>query len=131
MNKKLMVGIVVAAVAVGTVFMFARSDNRPAEPEVTFSAVQQDVEQGARFYDVRTPQEYAVGRFAGAENWSLQDMQAGKLPDVPKDTKLYVHCQSGNRSAQATKLLRQAGFTNVTDLGGLSDVTAMGGTLIR
>jgi len=33
-----------------------------------------------------------------------------------------VYCASGGRSAQAAALLRNAGFTNVTDAGGLANM---------
>jgi phage shock protein E len=56
-------------------------------------------------------------------------MQVGKLPEVAKDTKIYVYCQSGNRSSQAVKILTDAGYANVSDLGGLQDVQANGGKL--
>lgn len=98
-------------------------------PAEEFSAIQTNVGLGAKLYDVRTGQEYTDGHFESAELWSLQDMQAGEFPDVAKDTKLYVYCRSGNRSAQATSLLSDAGYTNVVDLGGLQDVQASGGVL--
>ena len=80
--------------------------------------------------DVRTPEEYASGHFAGAVNLDVENIRAGKLPDSAKTQPLYIYCRSGNRSAQATELLKAAGYTAVTDLGGLDDVEAMGGTLI-
>jgi rhodanese-related sulfurtransferase len=94
-----------------------------------FSTVRTDVNSGAKLYDVRTSQEYAAGHFEHAENWSLQDIQANKLPEIPKTTHIYVYCQSGNRSSQAARLLTDAGFENVTDLGGLQDVQKIGGKL--
>lgn len=59
----------------------------------------------------------------------LHEIEAGRLPEVSKDTKLYVYCRSGSRSFQAKQLLDDAGFTNVVDLGGLRDVQMMGGKL--
>lgn len=97
---------------------------------LTYTGIQQDVAGGAKLYDVRTASEYASGHFAGATNWSLQDMQAGKLPEVAKDTKLYVYCRSGKRSKQAVAILTTAGYTNVTDLHGVNDVESLGGTLV-
>lgn len=113
-------------------FIALNSDNNtPAQQSdsMNFTSVQSDLSSGAKLYDVRTAQEYASGHFENAENWSLQDMQAGRLPEVPKTTKIYVYCQSGNRSSQAARLLRDAGFSNVTDLGGLRDVQEIGGKL--
>lgn len=123
----ILIGILVGAFGVITL---KSGNNAPLQASsVSFSVVQTDVNSGAKLYDVRTSQEYASGHFENAKNWSLQDMQAGKLPEVPKITKIYVYCQSGNRSSQAARLLTDAGFSNVTDLGGLQDVQKIGGKL--
>lgn len=100
-------------------------------PKLSFASVQQAMQNGAKLYDVRTADEYKTSHFAGAVNWSLQDIEAGKLPEVAKDSKVYVYCRSGNRSGQATTLLNNAGYSNVTDLGGLTDVESIGGKLIN
>jgi rhodanese-related sulfurtransferase len=42
-----------------------------------------------------------------------------------------VYCRSGNRSSQAATMLKAAGFTNVTDLGGLSAVEKIDGKLVQ
>ncbi len=129
--NKIIIAILAAIALIGGLAMFGNgSEAEKGAEQMTFATVQQDVANGAKFYDVRTAQEYNEGRFENAVNWSLQDIEAGKLPDVPKDTKIYVHCQSGNRSGQATTILKNAGYTNVVDLGGLADVETIGGTLI-
>ena len=96
-----------------------------------FAVIQSKIKDGAQLLDVRTAEEFDSGHFAGAINLDVEDIIAGKLPDAAKDTQLYVYCRSGNRSAQAVSLLKQAGFTNITDLGGLTDVEGMGGKLIK
>jgi rhodanese-related sulfurtransferase len=98
---------------------------------VTYDQIIADTEEGALFLDVRTPEEYAQGYYQGAELFPLVDIQTGQLPDTAKDTKIYVYCRSGNRSAQATASLRNAGFSNIVDLGGLVDVEKIGGTLVN
>lgn len=113
----------------GGLIWLNQSKKDDSVPSMTFAAVTQDVKNGAKLYDVRTADEYKAGYFKGATNWSLQDMQAGKLPDVVKDTKIYVYCHSGNRSGQATTILKNAGYINITDLHGLPDVQAIGGKL--
>lgn len=124
-------GIIVLIVgAFAALLWITRGTETASAPSLTFAVVQSDVQSGARLYDVRTADEYKTGHFASALNWSLIDMQAGKLPDVAKSTKLFVYCHSGNRSSQATVLLTQAGYTNVTDLHGLADVESIGGKLI-
>lgn len=97
--------------------------------QLTFEQVRKDVEAGAKFYDVRSKEEYDEGRFEMTDNLPIDDLEAGKLPDLPKDTTIYVHCLKGIRSAQATKILREAGFSQVYDLGGVEEVEAIGGSL--
>lgn len=124
------ISAIVVAIIGGLLFAAANGSNEANTADnVTFAQVQSDVSSGAKFYDVRTPEEYTAGHFASAENLPLGDIQAGTLPDVPKDTKIYLQCQSGNRSGQATKILEDAGYTNVTDLGGITDVQQIGGQL--
>lgn len=135
MKRLLIIISIVVALAAGLVWASqGASDNGQvqgaASTGLTFATVQQDIKGSAKLYDVRTASEYAEGHFAGAVNWSLQDMQAGKLPSVAKDTKIYVYCHSGNRASQAEVLLKSAGYTNVTNLYGLTDVQAIGGTLV-
>ena len=72
--------------------------------------------------DVRTPQEYAEEHLDGAQ---LLDLTGGELaaalPTLDAEAEYLVYCRSGNRSAQATAMLQDAGFENVTDLGSLDD----------
>lgn len=129
MKKSYVIIIAVFVVVAGFVFINAKNQPSSRSNASSYSSVQSDVSNGAKLYDVRTSQEYTSGHFANAENHSLQDMQVGKLPEVAKDTKIYVYCQSGNRSSQAVKILTDAGYANVSDLGGLQDVQANGGKL--
>ena len=70
--------------------------------------------------DVRTADEYGQGHIEGSVNIPLQNIQAFKnsIPDF--DKPIYVHCLSGARSAQATSALKSMGYTNVTNIGGIS-----------
>ncbi|MDQ0222722.1 rhodanese-like domain-containing protein [Streptococcus moroccensis] len=99
------------------------------ENHITFEQVVQDVENGAVFYDVRSEEEFTKQNFGLTTNFPITELEAGYLPDLPKNQKIYVHCQLGIRSAAATKILRDAGFTAVYDLGGLAQVEAIGGLL--
>lgn len=79
--------------------------------------------QGAVLLDVRTPQEYRDGHIPGSKNVSLQSID--KITSVAKDkaVPLYVYCQSGARSRQAVDKLRNMGYTNVTNIGGIAGYT--------
>ncbi len=67
--------------------------------------------------DVRTPKEYAEGHIAGAKLIPVQVL-AERLKEVPKDKQVYVYCHSGTRSARASKLLAEHGFTNIENIEG-------------
>lgn len=69
--------------------------------------------------DVRTPGEYAAGHLDGAVNLDLTSGQlAAEIPALDADDEYVVYCKSGNRSAQATQLMEQAGL-EVTDAGSM------------
>ena len=40
---------------------------------------------------------------------------------IPKNSVLIVYCRSGNRSSQAANLLEELGYTEVYDLGAMSN----------
>ena len=93
---------------------------------------QPDIDQGVQTYhqtpgavllDVRTPEEYRQGHTPGSRNLSLQAI--GALPGMieNRETPLFVYCQSGARSSQAVSLLRQMGYTNVQNIGGIASYT--------
>ena len=80
------------------------------------------IEQGATVIDVRSPSEFASGHYPGAINIPLPDVQ-GRVAELgDKNKAIVVYCASGMRSAQAAKLLAAAGFTDVTNAGGLSNL---------
>ena len=76
---------------------------------------------GAVVVDVRTPAEFAEGHLEGAVNIDVENQVdfAAALISLPKDQPYVVYCRSGNRSAAATQQMVGAGFTDVTDAGGL------------
>ncbi|RKE52342.1 rhodanese-like domain-containing protein [Sphingobacterium detergens] len=68
--------------------------------------------------DVRTVKEFDKGHIDNAMNIPLTDfINFGNT--LEKDNKpLYVHCQSGYRSAVAVSILRAKGFKNVCNIQG-------------
>ena len=97
--------------------------------QLSFADVKADVEKGAKFYDVRSEDEFNAGNFGITDSLPIAELEAGILPDVPKDTTIYVHCLRGIRSAKAVEILREAGFSQVYDLGGVQQVEAIGGQI--
>ena len=78
---------------------------------------------GAVLLDVRTPREYREGRIPGSKNIPLQDIDKTEQIADNKDTPLFVYCYSGARSSHAVAALREMGYTNVKNLGGISAYT--------
>lgn len=68
--------------------------------------------------DVRTPEEFASGHIAGAQNIPLQELP-NRLGELPQDQPIVLYCRSGNRSGQAMQLLAKAGYDHLYNLGGV------------
>jgi len=80
------------------------------------------IKAGAKIIDVRTKGEFEDGAYPGAVNIPL-DVLPAKLGELgPKDQPIVLYCASGARSAAAARLLRQAGFLDAVNAGGLDDV---------
>lgn len=123
----------VGALGMGAVGCSSGSGSADAAPGSSSSAGEQaavPVEDSV-IIDVRTPEEFAEGHLDGATNLDLnggqfQEAIAGLDPDV----NYLVYCRSGNRSGQATALLRDAGFENVVDLGSMEAASSETGVQI-
>ena len=76
--------------------------------------------------DVRTEKEWNLNHAKGAIHFELSKIQEGEMPALSKDAEIYLYCRSGNRSGIAKEVLKKAGFTNIENLGGLSDWQAFG-----
>ena len=81
----------------------------------------------ALLIDVREPDEFAADHAENAKNIPLGDIEAGKLTEATKTVKVYVYCRSGKRAGVAKTALDKQGYTNVENLGGLSDWREIGG----
>ena len=72
-----------------------------------------------RIVDVREATEFAgpLGHIAGAQLVPLGTLES-TAATIPKDLPIVTVCRSGARSAQATLVLRKAGFERVANLAG-------------
>jgi phage shock protein E len=102
--------------ALATFFMIS-CGHAQDQPIANFS--KGDLQKGAMLVDVRTPGEFNQGHLEGAQNidW-LAPSFASKWSEIDKDTKIYVYCKVGGRSAQSAQKLRSMGFKNVINLTG-------------
>ena len=67
--------------------------------------------------DVRTPEEFAEGHVPHAKNIPVQVLSA-RLAEVPKDKDVVVYCHSGVRATRAAMLLKESGYTRVSEMQG-------------
>ena len=75
---------------------------------------------GALLLDVREEEDYNAGHVPGSTFVSLQAIPTPILEKVPdKSTPLFVYCYRGRRSGYAVSMLKEAGYTNVTNIGGI------------
>jgi sulfur-carrier protein adenylyltransferase/sulfurtransferase len=76
-----------------------------------------DTHEAFQLIDVREPFEYEIARIDGAKLIPLGEI-TDRADELPREQLIVVHCHSGQRSAQAVRLLRQRGFADVYNLEG-------------
>lgn len=82
--------------------------------------------------DVRTPAEFADGRLAGAELVDIYEPAfRDEIDGLDRDGSYVLYCRTGNRSGQAAAFMRELGFTEVYDAGGIADLANAGATIER
>jgi phage shock protein E len=89
--------------------------------KVASSIVKQKLESGAIIVDVRTREEFRDGAYPGAKNIPLSDL-GRRLGEIPKDKPVVLYCASGARSSSAARAMKQAGYADVINAGGLGDM---------
>ena len=71
------------------------------------------------FLDVRTPEEIAEGKIEGAMEIDYRDENfSDQIAKLEKDETYIVYCRSGRRSAEASEIMTNLGFSDVTNLEG-------------
>jgi phage shock protein E len=85
------------------------------------SLVKEKIDAGATIIDVRTPEEFRDGAYPGAINIPVSSLGA-RLGEIPKSKPVVLYCASGARSSSAARAMKQAGFADVVNAGGLGDM---------
>ena len=70
--------------------------------------------------DVRTLEEFESAHIEGSSNIEWQEISS-IANNINKDQKIYLYCRSGRRSQNATDILVDLGYKDVTNLGGIKD----------
>lgn len=88
-------------------------------PKVAYEMLQHD--ENVTLLDVRTIEEFKKdGKIAEAKLIPLAQLSKN-LNMLDKSKKILVYCRSGNRSASASRMLENNGFTVVNIRGGISE----------
>lgn len=116
---------------------FLRTPQKTTGNAPQMDAVAQVAAGALTLIDIRDPGEIAASGIAkGALAIPLATLRMQADPASPErhsalktDQPIALYCASGARSAMAATMLRQMGYEDVTNLGGLHDWIAAGGTL--
>lgn len=95
------------------------SEMDDSDDEITVEDYEAIVKSGREhlLLDVRESFELEIAALPGAKHVSMGELSS-RLPDLPKDAKIYVLCKSGGRSRQATDFLHDQGFQSVVNIAG-------------
>lgn len=90
---------------------------------LTVASAKELIKEGAVLVDVRSKSEYNSGHIDGAKLLPVESINVSNAKEViaSKDTVVIVYCRSGARSASAAKVLEGLGYTNVYNLGAMSN----------
>jgi rhodanese-related sulfurtransferase len=122
-KKKLQVGLIVllvAVVAIGAILLNSGLSSASASGLPATISTQRGHElyqEGAFVLDVREQYEWDDFHVPNTTLIPLGQL-AARVTEVPKDAKIVVICNSGNRSDEGRDILLAAGFTDVTSMDG-------------
>ena len=90
--------------------MFLRKD---------INAYLKEMDSNTVLIDVRTKEEYAEGHSPGSINIELDEIE--KIVDIikEKNSHIYLYCRSGHRSGIALNKVKELGYRDLTNIGGI------------
>jgi hydroxyacylglutathione hydrolase len=89
------------------------------------------VDPSSNILDVRKLAEVESGMVENAQHMCLSKLQT-ELNSLDKNKHYFVHCAGGYRSMMAASILKQKGFTKITNvLGGMGKISATGIKLVQ
>jgi rhodanese-related sulfurtransferase len=90
-----------------------------------------DASTATAIIDVRTAAEFSAGHLEGAINIDVESAQfTDQISALDKAGTYLVYCHSGRRAGIAFDQMKQLGFSQVTNLGGLNDAASKTGLAV-
>ncbi|GEA58845.1 FAD-dependent oxidoreductase [Vibrio comitans] len=77
--------------------------------QVRFTELYSLLAYGEQVIDVREEVEYAAGRLKGTRNIPMSSLRS-RLDELDMNRTVYVHCRTGERSYNMTRMLKSHGF---------------------
>lgn len=90
-------------------------------PDINSGFKQYKLTENAILLDVRTDEEFQGGHLPESVHLELNRLYQAEKLFPNKKTPLFVYCHSGARSARAVSALQAIGFTDVQNIGGISN----------
>lgn len=113
MDNRTIIFVALALLAFGVVRRFFSGAG------VSREVVAKKLREGATVLDVRTAGEFAAGHYEGARSIPVDELGSRFSELGSRNHPVVVYCASGARSARAAAILKRAGFSDVTNAGGL------------
>jgi len=125
MKKRLAIAIILIFAAVILVGCAAEStvENIASSERITQEeAMEWIAHQNVIILDVRNLDEFNMGHIPDAVSLPVDEIQNAAPRMIPdKEQIILVYCQTGRRSANASAMLAEMGYTMVFDFGGIVD----------
>lgn len=81
--------------------------------------IRESLQNGARLLDVRTTQEHNYGALPNAVNIPLHILPMLADEHLDQDEHIFIYCRSGSRAYMAEKILKNMGYQNIRNIGGI------------
>lgn len=116
---------VIGVLIIGTLATFLILKKKPVKSNnrINYQEAKRrlDSEKGIILLDVRTKQEYAEKHIPKSILIPVDILEKEAKDKLrQKDSVIFVYCRSGGRSSRAVKILKDLGYTNVLNLGGIT-----------
>jgi|ETNmetMinimDraft_20_1059909.scaffolds.fasta_scaffold135266_2 rhodanese-related sulfurtransferase len=125
--------IVALVLLAGVAYYFSSPEEPASEQSLDVAVISAEIKNNeAVLLDVRTEKEIETdGYAAGSMHFNLALLEAGELPNIPRNIRVYIYCLGGVRAEKAKTILEENGFTDVINIGGCHDWEVAGGEVIR
>lgn len=124
--KKIIIGVFIGIFIITSIVIFINkkeevSKFNDANTQKVLSYSDEIKNNNGQLIDVREPSEYELSHADGSINVPLGDIKNLDFSKIDSSRPIYLICRSGNRAGQAKIILEQAGYKNISNIGGLVD----------